>query len=264
MLSFFDTSDDDQNQSLTGKAKTLPHTGDKKSQSHPSVVRPARVFKHRKPQDHPLLPAVSEIDTKNATRKKIKHYRQEMWDNFQNARDLLLDNPEWPGHYTFQNIEHFIGKVQEVLQPIWEQDSNHKTKIAAIHSMHINTDGWNLTKIYRQVSEFAINNGVENQLTLENPLAHSGEGPYAKVVLAWLFAAKKQLMRSLTVYMRDNAGDDPDADRFVYESEAGDAARATVKRLQKKLPRRSHHKQTFEDFDLLVQQYDKLHIHRDN
>ena len=260
MLSFFDTSDSDPKKGLTVKAQTLPHTRDKKAQS-PSVVRPARVFKHREPQAPPLLPAVSEIDTKNATRKKIKYYRELMRDHFEYADDLLEDNPEWPGHHTFQSIQRYIQRVQEVLKPIWEQDSNYKTKIAAIHSTHVNTDGWNFTKIYKQVSEFAINNEVENQLTLENPLAHSGEGPYAKVVLAWLFAAKKQLMQSLTVYMKENSGDDPDTDRFVFESEAGAAARAKVKGLQKKIPRRSHHKQTFEDFDLLLQQYDKLHIH---
>lgn len=259
-LSFFDGDDGIQTTLAVGTPPASPrgHVG-------PARTRPAGMTKRKRTNPKKEGPARGTLTpgSKRRTRAQIKHYKELMKKHFGNTHEILEGHASWPRFATFERIEDYIQKVKtEYLNPIWDQKVNHKTKMEEIHSKHVDTAGWDFESIYKRVSSFADENGQENRLTLPKPWASDSGKPYVNVVLAWLFAAKKQLMWTLTVYLKKHKAGDAEAEKFVHESEAGAAARTQFKEFKAKLPTRAPRGPPLKDHAALEHQYVALHPHR--
>ena len=257
-LSFFDEDEG----ARTGLG-IVPKRG-RRARVAPSIPRPARtIFKKEHQDETPRARPASVVNTKRYNREQIKHYKELMKTHFGNTRDILDKHVSWPRYATFEKIEDYIDKVKtSYLKPIWEQNDNHKTKVEHIHSKQVDISGWDFASIHKRVSSFAEENDQTNRLTLEKPWASDSGKPYVNVVLAWLFAAKKQLMWTLTVYLRTKKAGDSMADKFVSDSEAGSDARAKFKEFKAKLHKRAPREPAFPDHAALEHQYAVLHPHR--
>mmetsp|Transcript_46764 Transcript_46764/g.97869 ORF Transcript_46764/g.97869 Transcript_46764/m.97869 type:complete len:263 (-) Transcript_46764:176-964(-) len=249
-LSFFDGEDG-------------PELGVIPRKKRPPRVRPSVPARPTIKKTHGTPKSEALPGTKRFNREQIRHYKELMQQHFGNTSVSISDHQNWPLYGTFHKIEDYIQKVKtDYLNPIWEHQVNHKTKVEQIHSKHVDTSGWDFASIYKRVSSFAEENGQMNRLTLEKPWAPDSGRPYANVVLAWLFAAKKQLMWTLTVYMKKNKAGDSEAAQFVKDSEAGAAARAQFKLFKAKLHQRAPREPAFADHAALERQYALLHPHR--
>ena len=202
--------------------------------------------------------------SKRFVRFHIKKYKDLMKTHFKNTHDTLEKEKDWPRYATFERIGDYIQKVKtDYVKPIMAREGlNHKGKLEAIHGTHVDTAGFDFGSVHKRVSSFAKDNSLENRLTLEAPWTHDGHRPYVNVVLAWLFAAKKQLMYTLTVYLKEHKPGDSTALKFIRESEAGAEARKQFKNWKAKLPKREPRAEPFPDHDVLEEQYKALHPHR--
>jgi hypothetical protein len=256
-LSFFD--EDEATHGLGVTPKKITPSARKIS---PRVTRPPQEFKKpaRSTVPHATGPKAGSKREKLA---HIKHFKGVMQVHFKHTHEILDEQKSWPRYATFERIEKYIQKIQtEYVTPIWDGKDTHKSKVEHIHSNHVNTADMDLNSIYKRVSTFAEENGVKNRLTLSEPVGNESHKPYANVVLAWLFAAKKQLMFTLTVYLKTHKVDDAQARKFIHESEAGADARAKFKELKAQLPHREPRAPFFADHAALEEQHAALHAHR--
>lgn len=264
-LSFFDEDERTHDLSLEGKRKP----GEKAV----AVVRSTGGIKKKgrkaKPSSAPgparvPTPTGPHPGSKRYKLAQIAHYKDLMKKHFALTHEILDEHASWPRYATFERIEDYIQKVkEEYIQPIWAREGvKHKDKLEAIHSAKVDTTNYDFESIYKRVSTFAVENGMQNRLTLKKPWAQEGKKPYVNVVLAWLFAAKKQLMYTLTVYLKANKATDPDVARFIHESEAGAAARTEFKNIKATLKQRAPREPPFKDHALMEEQYKALHPHK--
>jgi hypothetical protein len=82
---------------------------------------------------------------------------------------------------------------------------------------------------------------------------------YVNVVLAWLFAAKKQLMSNLTVYLDQSYNKTPAVVKFLEHEHKGREALAAYHTEKHGLPPRKRKPYELEDQTLLDEQYKALY-----
>jgi hypothetical protein len=229
----------------------------------PGVKRTPDEFKKpatRPTVSHSTRPATG---TKREKLAHIKQYKNLMNTHFKETNRILDEHTSWPRYATFERIEEYIQKVKtDYVTPVWEESGNHKSKVEKIHKTQIDAATWDFKSIHKRISTFAEENDVTNRLTLSEPVGNESHKPYANVVLAWLFAAKKQLMYTLTIYLKKHKEGDKQAMKFIENSEAGAAARTKFKEWKAKLSHRAPREPFFADHAQLEDQYRDLHVHR--
>ena len=225
---------------------------------------PAGIVKKRNPRNKKTTgPAKVAPASRRFILTQIAGFKELMKKHFKETHNIWDAHPSWPHHATLQLIGDYIQRVKvDYIKPIWEKkELNHKGKLEEIHSTKVDTIEYEFAKIHDQVASFAEENGLQNRLVPKKPWAHGGNEPYVNVVLAWLFAAKKQLMYTMTAYLKQAKPDDPMAHKFVFESEAGSAARTGFKKHKALLKPRAPRNPPFKDHALMEEQYQALHPH---
>lgn len=267
-LSFFDedeTSTQGPAVGFTPAPRARKATAAKKvAPAPPGVVHTTTFSKKRKTKNPSSVPGPMVEGSKRFVRFHIKQHKDLMKTHFKETHEIYDQHASWPGYATFKQIGKYIQDVKtDYLKLIWANKTmNHKAKLMEIHSTEIEeTDDFNFEQIHDEVSSFAKENSLENRLTLNTPWATASHTPFVTVVLAWLFAAKKQLMYTLTVYLKAHKAADSAAAKFIRESEAGAEARKQFKNWKTKLPKREPRTVPFPDHDVLEEQYKALHPH---
>lgn len=269
-LSFFD-EDEMQPLGLTPEERRARAAAKRAAAATPSIM-PAGDIKKRKPRNKkktgparvtPIAPGTLRPGSRRFVLSQVAGFKEMMKKHFKETHNIWDEHTTWPQHATLERIGDYIQKVKvDYIKPIWEQEGlNHKGKLEAIHSAKVDTTDYDFESIYKRVASFAEENGLQNRLVLKKPWAHEGKKPYVNVVLAWLFAAKKQLMYTMTAYLKQTKPEDPMASKFVRESEAGSAARAAFKQHKAELKQRAPRNPPFKDHALMEEQYQALHPH---
>jgi hypothetical protein len=101
--------------------------------------------------------------------------------------------------------------------------------------------GWNFKAIDGELSAWSSQVGVVNHVLMDRPYFTHGKGNhvYVNVVIAWLFAAKRQLMSILEADLKKKAST-PSIQEFIEESDKGREARKHYKAHKEALGHKHH------------------------
>lgn len=191
----------------------------------------------------------------------IKTNLEIMKKNFKDAEDIYAEHKSWPLRSIHQNIEHCIDKCKEEIQKARSHTGagRHKLNVEAVHAKRIDTEGWDFEEIYKQITQFA-HQAKPNHLKLDRPHHHKdGTHLFVNVVLAWLFAAKRQLMSNLAVYCEQLYVKDAAVVKFLEHENKAHQALTSFHHFKKMLPEKKHKSYVLQDQNLLDEQYAALH-----
>ena len=180
-----------------------------------------------------------------------------MKTHFAETERLLERNEKWPMHYTHSRITFYINLCKDEIKKARSHigPGSHKLNLEAVHKKHLHeTDGWSFKQIYTDISQYTASEHIKNHLTLEKPMIADGEsGFYVNVALAWLFAAKRQLMTTLAKFIQDQPRGERSADmnKFLEENEKGVNSRRAY-RQDKELLGQKHHAHPYDLHDKAV------------
>jgi hypothetical protein len=184
-----------------------------------------------------------------------------MQKHFKATENLLEEHTAWPLHNIYKKIQDCISSCKKAIHDARTHTGagRHKLNIEAVHATRIDTTGWGFKAIHDAITGYAYQ-ANKNHLTLERPHHHTdGTHMYVNVVLAWLFAAKSQLMSNLAVYMEQSYVKTPTIAKFLEHEHQGREARAAFHGYKSQLPRREHSKYNLADKTLLTEQYTAMH-----
>ena len=184
-----------------------------------------------------------------------------MQHHFKETEILYEQHTGWPLYKIYQKIQECISICKKDIRDARTHTGagRHQLNIEAVHATRIDTTGWGFKAIFDAINGFAYK-AKHTYLTLEKPHHHTdGTHMYVNVVLAWLFAAKSQLMSNLAVYIEQTYVKTPAMDKFLDHEHKGREARSAYHQYKAQIPRREHSKYTLADKALLTEQYEKMH-----
>lgn len=209
-----------------------------------------------KPKSEGMVRHEHKVDLHNKVASMKKHFSE---------TDTILErNSKWPMHYTHSRIIFYIGQCKDVIKAARSHKGagSRKANSEAVHSKHLHeTDGWSFGAIHSDIHQYSESVDIKNHLSLEKPLTAPGEsGMYVNVVLAWLFAAKRQLMTTLAKYISDQYVKTADMVKFLEENEKGVNARRAY-RTDKNFLGAKHHAHPYDlhDKEVLARQHSILY-----
>lgn len=228
--------------------------------------KPGKSRRTRRKKSNPAGAAqvMSENMKRHARKQDKKAKLASMKKHFKQTEILLDKNTQWPMHYTHSRIDFYINQCKEEIQKAKSHTGagSHKLNSEAVHKKLLHeTDGWSFKAIFTDISQLCANEGVKNHLALQKPMTAEGEtGMYVNVVLAWLFAAKRQAMTALAKFIQDQPSKTPDMIQFLEENKKGIAARADYRADKEFLgPRHHAHPYDLHDRTILARQHEILY-----
>jgi hypothetical protein len=206
-------------------------------------------------------PAASEPGPDRMSKKGIRNQMAEhlkaMKDHFHETETIYESHPAWPLTPIYQKIQACILKCKEEIRGTRSHTGvgRHKLNVEAVHAKRIDTSGWGFKAIHDAITEY-VHQAKPNHLTLEKPHHHAdGTHMYVNVVLAWLFAAKRQLMSNLSVYLEQVFNKTPATAKFLEHEHKAREALAAFHRDKRELPGRKRKSYDLHDKTLLDEQY---------
>lgn len=218
----------------------------------------------RPPKQHKAKAAAGPAAPTVTRKQKMAHMQASlatMQKHFKETEILYAQHTAWPLYKIYQKIEECISICKKDIHDARTHTGagRHQLNIEAVHATRIDTTGWGFKAIFDGINGFAYK-AKHNHLTLEKPHHHTdGTHMYVNVVLAWLFAAKSQLMSNLAVYIEQTYEKTPAMAKFLEHEHQGREARAAYHQYKTQLPRREHSKYTLADKTLLTEQYNEMH-----
>lgn len=198
----------------------------------------------------------AKVDAQNKVTAMKKHFRD---------TELLLEqHASWPHHAVHEMISDYINHCKKEIASTRTATGvgSHKINIEAVHSHKINVGSWKFNDIYAKIKAMAEKLGIHNHLQLSEPL-HRNEGDghmYVNVVMAWLFAAKRQLMSNLAKFIVTQEKKTAEMEKFLEHNRLGIEARTRYKADKHYLGLRTHaHPYHLQDRDLLSEQHAHLY-----
>lgn len=202
---------------------------------------------------------------KGGARKEIlahmKHNLEIMKENYKDTENIFKAHSAWPLYPIYEKIENCIKKCKEAIHEArsYTGPQKHKHNVEAVHAKRIDTSGWGFKAIHDAITKY-VYQAERNHLKLERPHHHAdGTHMYVNVVLAWLFAAKRQMMTNLTVYIAQAFNPTPAMGKFLEHEHKGREAFAAYHKYKRELPVRKHKPYHLEDQALLAEQYAALY-----
>jgi hypothetical protein len=228
-----------------------------KKTTRPSKPHASHIPTEDKPKSEGVIRHEHKIDLQNKVASMKKHFSE---------TDRLLErNDKWPMHYTHSRVTFYIGQCKDVIKKARSHTGpgSHKANAEAVHSKHLHeTDGWSFKAIHSDIHQYSESVGIKNHLTLDKPLTEPGDtGMYVNVVLAWLFAAKRQLMTTLAKFIDEQSSKSADMIQFLEENNKGVNARRAY-RTDKTFLGAKHHARPYDLHDkaLLAKQHAILYV----
>jgi hypothetical protein len=188
-----------------------------------------------------------------------------MKEHFKNAERIYEQHASWPLTRTHALIKTYIEKCKADIAEVRQAHTGpgaHKDKIEAVHARMIEVTGWDFKAIDGELHAWASQVGVVNRLLMDRPYFRHGGGNhvYVNVVIAWLFAAKRQLMSTLEADLKKKPST-PSIKEFIEESDKGREARSHYKTHKEALGHKHHTagKYTLQDEEDLKHQHDVIY-----
>jgi hypothetical protein len=163
-------------------------------------------------------------------KEAMKKSAAAMTGYFKNAHALYTRH-DWPLRHTYDTIDAHIQECKDVIAKVRGEHvgpGKHKTQVEAVHAALINAVDFEFKTIHDKLATQSEKAGIKNHLVLDRPYhAHADFILYVNVVIAWLFAAKRQLMAVVEELAKQNmhAQGWEEAATFVQMSEHGRTAR---------------------------------------
>lgn len=190
----------------------------------------------------------TESQIRHEHKEEMKKNADIMSKNFRNAHAVYMRNEAWPLHKTAGIIEKNIAECKAEIKkvrdsPDYKGSGHHKAIVEAVHATHINAVDFEFHEIYERINTECKRAKMENHLTLERPYhRHADIILYVNVVMAWLFAAKRQLMNVVEHVVQLHL-DDPtwnEAQMFIQMTNHGRAARSAFEKHKHALGVKKH------------------------
>lgn len=218
----------------------------------------------RPPKAHPPRAEGDQSSGKETKKKILAHMKNSltiMREHFKETEKMYEAHSAWPLNPIYLKIQDCIEKCKQEIRDARTHTGpgRHKLNVEAVHAKRIDTSGWGFKAIHDAITGYMYQ-AKTNHLRLESPHHHKdGTHMYVNVVLAWLFAAKRQVMSNLAVYIEQAFNKTPAMLRFIEHEHKGREAFAAYHRYKKELPKRKHKSYHLEDQDLLTEQYVTLY-----
>lgn len=184
-----------------------------------------------------------------------------MKEHFKATETIYEEHSAWPLHPIYMKIQDCIEKCKQEIRNTRTHTGTgrHRRNVEAVHAKRIDTSGWGLKGIHDAITSY-VYQAKTNHLKLERPHHHAdGTHLYVNVVLAWLFAAKRQIMSNLSVYIEQAFNKTPAMTKFLEHEHKGREAFAAFRGYKKDLPPRKRKSYTLEDANLLAEQHAALY-----
>ena len=161
-----------------------------------SVPRPH--VKKPRPEGH--VPAeMGENQERHMHKEVMNKSAAEMKKYFGDADAIYQDHSKWLLYETYARIQEHIAKCKSVIAEVrleHKGPGKHKEKVEAVHAKEIDITHWESEEIHSKLAYQSDEHKVSNRLLLERPYDPDDfKHVYVNVALAWLFAAKRQLMK---------------------------------------------------------------------
>ena len=154
-----------------------------------------------------------------------------MKTHFSDSERIYADHDAWLLHATYMKIQGHIGQCKSEIAEIraaHKGAGQHKAMVEAVHKTQTDVTAWHLKQIHDDLEHESNTHRVPNHLKLERPYAPEG-GPahivYVNVALAWLFAAKRQLMTVVEADVKAITARTPMMESFIEGCDQGREAR---------------------------------------
>lgn len=169
--------------------------------------------------------------TRHWHKEGMKKSAADMKEHFKESDKIFAEHESWPLHGTYLQINAHIQECKTDIAEVRAQHTapgQHKESVEAVHSTHIDIRNWHTGTMYDTLKSESVANHVHLRLILEHPYSeheHSLNYVYVNVALAWLFAAKRQLMAIVEADVEQMADKTPRMKAFVKACKEGRQAR---------------------------------------
>ena len=239
-----------------GRGFLGPHNGEDEAYE-------AQAHHHAAPEHHKAhAPKHEPVRSK---RKETVHLMKTeleiMKKNYKDTELIFEAHKAWPLSDPYDVIEAYILECKGVIHDARTHTGagRHKLNVEAVHAARIDTSNWDFASIHDPIVQ-SKHQAPHNHLKLAKPHHHAdGTHLYVHVVLAWLFAAKSQLMSNLAAYIRDQGHMTPKMEEFLGHDHKGREALDAYHKYKHELPLRKRKQYELADQTLLDEQYRALH-----
>lgn len=192
-----------------------------------SVPRP-HVKKARPEGDIPE--EMNEYEIRHMHKEGMQKRAAEMKKHFHDSDTIYAEHNSWILHATYLKINEHIQQCKTDIAEVrnaHKGPGKHKEVLEAVHSQHIDITEWHLRGIHTSLANESSSHGVVNRLLLDHPYVSEGtyNVVYLNVALAWLFAAKRQLMTIVEADVKKIANKTQKMQDFINACDAGREAR---------------------------------------
>lgn len=184
-----------------------------------------------------------------------------MKGHYKTTEEIVERNGSWPLQEPYTTIDAYILECKGAIHDArtHKGQGRHRKNVEAVHATRIDTSNWDFASIYEPIVNFQ-HLAHPNHLKLSKPHHHKdGTHLFVNAVMAWLFAAKSQLMANLAAYIEDQGRKTDDMAKFLRHSREGREALAAFHSFKHKLPPRKSKGYTLQDSNILDEQHKALY-----
>ena len=231
---------------------------------HSSASRPPRV-KKAKPAGAAHSGEMNQ--TRHKHKEGMKQSAADMKEHFKESDKIFAEHESWPLHGTYLQINAHIQQCKTDIAEVRAEHAapgQHKESVEAVHSTRIDIGNWHTGTMYDTLERESADHHVHLRLLLRHPRdEHDSNYVYVNVALAWLFAAKRQLMAIVEADVEQMADKTPRMEAFVKACKEGRQAREQYLTHKNFLGVKKHkNKYHLEDQEDLAYQHDRfIHPH---
>ena len=228
----------------------------------PTVNRKGKRSRSQPPNPGGAAPQTQQREpTRKHMVKEMQQHLATMKKHFKETENIYEAHKAWPLNPIYEKIQQCIDKCKLEIRNARTHTGTgrHIKNVQAIHATRIDTSGWGLKAIHDAITQY-VYQAPHNHLTLQTPHHHEeGTHMYVNVVLAWLFAAKRQLMSNLTVYIDQAYNKTPAMQQFLTHERSGRQALADYHRIKAQLPPKKRKSLDLADSHTLDEQHRALY-----
>lgn len=188
-----------------------------------------------------------------------------MKTHFHRTEEILNEHSAWPLYDVHIQLVDYMEKCKAIIADVRKQNKGpglHQRSVEAVHAKHLNIQGWHFHKMHNTLMYHANEAGVPFHIVLETPYTghEDVQKVYVNVALAWLFAAKRQLMNILETMIEKKMIKTGKEQEYISESKKGKEARNEYLKHKHALGVRHHaNPYNIQDAADLKHQYDLFH-----
>jgi len=185
-----------------------------------------------------------------------------MKTHFSDSERIYAEHDAWLLHATYMKIQGHIGQCKSEIAEVraaHKGAGQHKAMVEAVHRTQTDVTAWHLKMIHETLVHETGTHGLVNHVLLDRPYVSNGAWNivYVNVALAWLFAAKRQLMTVVEADVKAITARTPMMESFIEGCDQGREARRRYLEHKHALGVKSHsHSYELEDQPDIKHQHD--------